>query len=119
MILRGWYIYISEIVLISIQNSRQEKVKEYSRVVTQVNSPFGKINVTLVQGYVAIGVHNNINATVMKRFALTWRPVQRILGALESEEQPIWDQSVSFTLGHIDSSLMVKSDKTEYLLRKN
>ena len=55
----------------------------------------------------------------MNRFALTWRPVQRILGALESEEQPIWNQSVSFILGHIVQSLMVKSNKTEYLLRKN
>ena len=55
----------------------------------------------------------------MKRFALTWRPDMSVLGVLESEEQPIWNQSVSFTLGHIDSSLMVKSNKTEYLLRKN
>ena len=35
----------------------------------------------------------------MKRFALTWRPDKSILGALESEEQPIWDQLGSFTLG--------------------
>ena len=35
----------------------------------------------------------------MKHFALTWRPDKSILGALESEEQPIWDQLGSFTLG--------------------
>ena len=35
----------------------------------------------------------------MNRFALTWRPDKSILGALDSEEQQIWDQLGSFTLG--------------------
>ena len=48
---------------------------------------------------IQLGVHNSINARVMKRFALTWRPDMSVLGVLESEEQPIWNQLVSFTLG--------------------
>ena len=35
----------------------------------------------------------------MKRFALTWRPVQRILGAFERDGSPIWDQLASLNLG--------------------
>ena len=35
----------------------------------------------------------------MKRFALTWRPDMSVLGVLESEEQPIWNQLVSLILG--------------------
>ena len=31
--------------------SKQEKVKDYPRVETQVNSEFGHINVTLVRGH--------------------------------------------------------------------
>ena len=34
-----------------------------------------------------------------------------------SDEKQIWDQLLSLILGHTDSSLMVKSIKTEYLLR--